>query len=133
MYAFVMPTPQPHRKKVKHHHEAGHFHELTFSCYRRKPLLTNDRWREMLARSVDVACETEGVQLIAFVFMPEHVHLLVLPVNAKSNVSRLLARIKQPFSRRIKEILQSHNSSLLNSLAVRERPGKCTISQNFGR
>jgi putative transposase len=123
VYDFAMPTPQPHRKKVKHYHVAGHFHELTFSCYRRKPLLTNDKWREMLSRSVDAACDTEEFQLIAFVFMPEHVHLLVLPDDAKSNVSRLLAKIKQPFSKQIKEVLQSHKSRLLNSLTVRERPG----------
>ena len=29
-----------HRKTVRHFHEVGHLHELTFSCYRRLPLLT---------------------------------------------------------------------------------------------
>ena len=29
---------------MRHFHEAGHLHELTFSCYRRMPLLTNDSW-----------------------------------------------------------------------------------------
>jgi len=36
----------------------------------------------------------------------------------------LLARIKQPFSKAIKQILVEHRSHLLNSLTVRERPGK---------
>lgn len=31
-----------HRKTIKQFHEPGHLHELTFSCYRRLPLLTND-------------------------------------------------------------------------------------------
>ena len=44
-----------HRKSVRHFHEAGHLHELTFSCYRRMPLLTNDSWRERLARCVEAA------------------------------------------------------------------------------
>lgn len=56
--------------------------------------------------------------------MPEHVHLLVLPTDSESNVSRLLARIKQPFSKAIKQILVEHRSTLLTSLTVRERPGK---------
>jgi putative transposase len=70
---------------MKHLHVAGHFHELTFSCYRRKPLLTNDVWREQLARRIDTASEEEGFVLHAFVLMPEHVHLLVLPTNSESN------------------------------------------------
>ena len=50
-----MSQPTPHRKRVKHYHEPGDFHELTFSCYRRMRLLTNDPWREYLARSIDDA------------------------------------------------------------------------------
>ena len=49
-----MPV-KPHRKLVKLYHEPGDFHELTFSCYRRLPLLTNDVWRERLARCIDEA------------------------------------------------------------------------------
>ena len=64
-----------HRKTVRHFHETGHLHELTFSCYRRMPLLTNDVWREKLARCVEAAGKEWMVQLVGFVFMPEHVHL----------------------------------------------------------
>ena len=119
-----MGTQPPHRKRIKHFHVAGHFHELTFSCYRRKPLLTNDAWRERLARCIDAAFAEERFVLNAFVFMPEHVHLLVLPSNEDSNVSRLLARIKQPLSKAIKQILIEHESNLLKHLTIRERPGK---------
>ena len=67
----------PHRKRIRHIEGLGHLHELTFSCYRRKPLLTNDPWRRILARSINDACNDEGFGLVAFVFMPEHVHLPV--------------------------------------------------------
>jgi len=40
----------PHRKRVRHFDDAGHFHELTFSCYRRLPLLTDDEWWGELSR-----------------------------------------------------------------------------------
>ena len=59
-----------HRKRIKHHHEPGDLHELTFSCYRRMPLLTNDDWRYRLARSLDAALVRWQFQLVAFVFMP---------------------------------------------------------------
>ena len=69
------------------------------------PLLTNDVWRGILAESLQAACTTEGFGLVAFVFMPEHVHLLAVPLAPTSNVSRLLARAKQPASKQIKQLL----------------------------
>ena len=113
-----------HRKLVRHVHEPGHLHELTFSCYRRLPLLTNDAWRERLARSLDEANREARVELVGFVFMPEHVHLLVHLADPSQALGRYLARIKQPFSAQIKEILVRNRSSLLRRLTVRERPGK---------
>ena len=68
-----------HRKTVRRFHEPGDCHELTFSCFRRMPLLTNDDWRGMLAESLDRAMVGQSCRLIAYVFMPEHVHLLVQP------------------------------------------------------
>ena len=62
--------------------------------------------------------------MVAFVFMPEHVHLLVVPLTPTSNVSRLLARTKQPASKQIKQLLVEANSKLVETLTVRERPGK---------
>ncbi len=57
-----------HRKTVRHFHEAGHLHELTFSCDRRMPLLTNDTWREKLARCLEAAGEETAMELVGFVF-----------------------------------------------------------------
>ncbi len=37
-----MGHSSPHRKRVRHFDEPGHVHELTFSCYERRPLLVDD-------------------------------------------------------------------------------------------
>jgi putative transposase len=114
----------PYRKTVRHFHEVGHLHELTFSCYRRMPLLTNETWWEKLARCVEAAGIEAAIELVGFVFMPEHVHLLVYPTAPNPSIGRYLARIKQPFSKQIKEIMTGQGSRLLSRLIVRERPGK---------
>jgi putative transposase len=119
-----MSASHPHRKLVKHYHEPGDLHELTFSCYKRQPLLTNDKWREELARSMDAAGEEYEMRLAAFVFMPEHVHLLVVPTGNEPAIDRYLARIKQPFSKWVKQRLLDMKSPLINQLTVRERQGK---------
>lgn len=113
-----------HRKKVRHHHEPGHLHEFTFSCYQRRALLTDDSWREKLSRTLDEAGRIEQFDLVAFVFMPEHIHLLVNPRLVEPEFGRYLARIKQPFSKQIKEVLVRSSSPLLEPLTVWERPGK---------
>jgi putative transposase len=141
---------EPRRKRVKHYHEPGDLHELTFSCYARSQLLVRDDWRQLFCQGIDKATSTHGFALVAFVLMPEHVHLLVYPrsqtaeaLAAQSRrqwhpvasdvgsskqilkrLSRLLVDIKQPFSGRVKRILLKENSPLLSQLTVLERPGK---------
>ena len=113
-----------HRKQIRHFHEPGDLHELTFSCHSRMPLLTNDAWREMLCRSIDTAIDRWQFRLVAFVLMPEHVHLLVYPTETPIKIDRLLSAIKQPYSVRIKRLLEAARSPLLERLTVQERPGK---------
>lgn len=61
------PMATKHRKKIRHFEESRHLHELTFSCYQRRPLLTNDLWRGIFASNLGSACIAEDFLLIAFV------------------------------------------------------------------
>ncbi|MCH7688778.1 MAG: transposase [Planctomycetes bacterium] len=112
-----------HRKKVKHYDKPGHCHELTFSCYRRLPLLTNIPWRTLFCQAIDRAIERHRYWLYAFVLMPKHVHLLVQPTPDGSPVSSLLKANKRPFSYQIKQQLIESKSPLLKKLTIRQRPG----------
>lgn len=118
-----MPQARRKHKRVKHYHEPGDFHELIFSCYRGMPLLTNDRWRSMLARVIDRAMNRWEFRLAGFVLMPEHVHLLVFPLADTPRIDALLKAVKQPVAFRIGRQLQQAGSPLLERLTVRERPG----------
>jgi len=122
-----MKAGRVYRKRIKHYEEPGHLRELTFCCYHRLPLLTNDTWREMLSRAIDAASERHRWRLTAFVFMPEHVHLLFFLLPGASKVSHLLNSIKRPYSYRIKQILVANHSPLLERLTVHQRPGITTF------
>jgi putative transposase len=119
-----MPTMPPHRKKLRRFETIRQLHELTFSSYRRESLLTTEPRLKALSSSLQQACEAEGFDLAAFVFMPDHVHLLVWPRDADSRIARLLARTKQPASKAIKDMLLREQSPLIDRLTVQERPGK---------
>ncbi|MFO0957626.1 MAG: hypothetical protein U0800_09205 [Isosphaeraceae bacterium] len=55
--------------------------------------------------------------------MPEHVHLLVLPMAADFDVPRYLKAVKQPFAFRVKQALAEQGDPILERHTVWERPG----------
>ncbi|UCE61744.1 MAG: transposase [Phycisphaerales bacterium] len=122
-----MTNPTLHRKLVRHYDEPGHAHELTWSCYQRQPLLIEGRRCALLSQCIDRAVPGRGFELIAFVYMPEHVHLIVWPVEPAATVAKLLFAIKRPFSFRVKSMIAEANSELARQLTIRERPGKETF------
>ena len=79
------------------------------------PLLTNDIWRTELSRCIDQANQTHQFELAAFVYMPEHLHLLVFPLTAQPNIGTYLAAIKQPLSSFAHNCLEESGSPLLAS------------------
>jgi putative transposase len=112
------------RKRIKHYYEPGDLHELTFSCYSRLPLLDDDKARTLLCQSIDRAIGHHAFGLVAFVLMPEHVHLLVSTLAANPEIDALLFAIKRPFSYRMKQHYELIGSRWQTRLVVRERPGK---------
>jgi len=107
-------------KTIQHYHEPGDLHEFTFSCFRRQNLLTNDAWRRYLAQAIDEAGREYGFHLVAFVFMPNHVHLLTWPVEEQPRIADYLKWIKRSSSASIKNDLSKAKSSLLRRLTVQE-------------
>jgi len=81
-------------KTCRRYNTPGDAHELTFSCYRHQPLLLEDRTRLWLAESISIARERHKFDLWAWVFMPTHVHLLILPTIKEYSISDILQAIK---------------------------------------
>ena len=88
-----------HRRKLKRIDLPRHGRYLTFSCYRRMPLLNNDRIKDAFVDHLAFVRKQMDFQLLAWVVMPEHVHLLVLP--GKASVTAILRRLKAPFAKQI--------------------------------
>ena len=91
--------PRP-RKTCKRYDTPGDVHELTFSCYKRRPFLSKDRTCHYLAQAIAMARTKHQFHLWAYVFMPEHVHLLIWPVLSEYSISTILKTIKQSVSRK---------------------------------
>jgi len=57
--------------------QAGTFHFLTFSCYRRRPYLRSAAARDVFEESLECMRRRYAFVVVGYVVMPEHVHLLV--------------------------------------------------------
>ena len=90
-----------------------HAHALTFSCYRRSPLLDSELAREFTAAAIERAREKHRFHLWAYVLMPEHMHILILPLNEHYSISDILKSIKQSVSRKVIGDLKKHNTGAL--------------------
>jgi putative transposase len=112
------------RKRLKRFHTPGDVHELTFSSYGGRPLLSDNAICKLLCQSIDRAMSRHRHRLVAFVLMPEHVHLLILPTSIECDIAALLFAIKRPFSHRVKQYYERTDSCLRSELTVREREGK---------
>ena len=55
----------------------GHLHFITCSCYRRLPLLASALARNRFVRVLGEMRAKFGFELVGYVVMPEHVHLLI--------------------------------------------------------
>jgi putative transposase len=117
-----------HRKRLKRHDVTGHARELTFSTFERRPLLADPIYARTALEAIARACVRHACPPLAFVVMPEHVHLLVMPERRTPEepppIPALLAAIKRPSSYRIKTRLAEVDPALLDDLTIREHPAK---------
>lgn len=85
-------------KDLKRHHGRGDLHFLTFSCYRRLPLLDTMQARNLFVQALGKIRERYKFLLVGYVVMPNHVHLLISETS-KATPSVVLKVLKQRVSR----------------------------------
>lgn len=93
---------------------AGQGRFLTFSCYRRLRLLGDARTRDAFAAHLELQRVRLGFRVIAWVAMPEHVHLIVLP--REGAIGPVLRGIKQGFGRTMIERWRSRDAGVLGRM-----------------
>ena len=91
----------PYRKRLRRREERCHWRYLTFSCHRRLQLLGNRAIRDLLVQSIANARETCGFKLLAWVIMPEHIHMIIVSTRDEWPIPRILVAIKQPVAQTV--------------------------------
>ncbi|MEZ5944243.1 MAG: transposase [Planctomycetaceae bacterium] len=102
-----------HRQNIN---EAGHAHELTWSCYQGYPFLGRERCCLWLVDAIQQARETFDFDIWAWVFMPNHVHIIVHPRRKSYDIATIRQRIKEPVARQALRWLRENESDWLPRL-----------------
>jgi putative transposase len=88
------------RGNLRRYYGAGDLHFITFSCYRRQPLLGTPRRRDLFLTVFEQVRRRYQFVVVGYVVMPEHVHLLISEPQAKYP-STVVQALKLGFARRI--------------------------------
>lgn len=112
-----------HRKTRKIDNIAGDAHFLTFSCFRRLPLFSKGRTCQWMVEALRLCRERNRFDLWAWVIMPEHVHLVLLP-HRDVRIASILTTMKQSVSRRAINWLRQNSPEYLDRLHDVQPNGK---------
>ena len=107
--------PRRHRRAFN---DAGHTHELTFSCYHQFPFLKADRTCQWFSDALQSAREQLDFDLWAYVLMPEHVHLIIRPRQRVYEIAEILQAIKEPVARQAIDWIERHSPDWIPRLSV---------------
>jgi putative transposase len=87
---------------LRRYYHKGHLHFVTFSCYRRLPLLKMARARDIFVKELGKVRDEMGFHLLGYVVMPEHVHLL-MSEPPKGTPSTVLHKLKLRVARKLRK------------------------------
>ena len=100
-----------HVKPVRYQHQRC-LHFITFSCYRRMPLLDTSAAKETFERTLERVRVWYACYIAGYVVMPEHVHLLISEPE-HSRLSVVIQMLKQLTSQKL------HDPRLLRFWQIR--------------
>ena len=86
-------------KGLVRYQKCGTFHFLTFSCYRRLPLLGSASAYAVFEQELELVRQRFEFVVAGYVLMPEHVHLLVSEPRSASLATALQVLIQLTSSR----------------------------------
>jgi putative transposase len=105
------------RNPLRRYYGQGDLHFVTFSCYRRRPLLGTPRARDYFVTILNELRSRCGFRLVGYVVMPEHVHLLISEPRI-GDPSKVLQVLKQKVSSALRTPLDKSPGGQVSSDVV---------------
>lgn len=84
--------------RLKHYDNLGTVRFVTLCCYHFRPHFIDDSAAHLFIKHLDAARKKYGFRLLAYVIMPEHVHLVLLPPD-DMKLGMVIREIKSKMAR----------------------------------
>jgi putative transposase len=84
--------------RLKHYDNLGTVRFVTLCCYHFRPHFIDDSAASLFIKHLDAARRKHGFRLFAYVIMPEHVHLVLLPAD-DMKLGMVIREIKSKMAR----------------------------------
>ena len=103
----------------KQHHITDSTWFITFTCYNWIPLFEITQSYDLVYKWLKLADVKYQIKTLAFVIMPNHVHLLLYLTDDKVNLNKIISNAKRFMAYEIIDRLNvQENHALLNTLAL---------------
>ena len=112
--------------KYKSYHVPGHLYFVTTTVVGRKKILSRPTIARIILESLDFLRRDGRIKLFSYVIMPDHLHLIVLPLEYRGRnqtISDLMRDFKKFTSKRIIEKLKEEKREVLLSFFSRRAKG----------
>ena len=99
---------------------------ITITCLEWKPLLEQDRFKEIIVASMSFLTKANRVSIYAFVIMPNHLHLIwqIMGDHKREDVQRDFLKFT---SQQILKVLRNERSAIQDELLVHAKDRKRQI------
>jgi putative transposase len=118
----------PSHMKLKHYDDDGRYRFITFAAHDRVPIFTNPRLCAICIDWIEHICDCCAVEILAYVIMPEHVHIVLLPPPGVP-VGQLIGEIKKNIARDVHAALPLDSPVLGRLVAIRNGREKFALWQ----
>ncbi|WP_350344092.1 transposase [Proteinivorax tanatarense] len=84
---------------LKHYYQGHHYYFITTITKNRTPIFEDTIACELFLNILTYHKFNCNYNIIAFVIMPDHAHIVIQPTNEENNISLIMKKIKGSFSR----------------------------------
>jgi putative transposase len=113
-----------YRKRCKRFDKEGQAHCLTFSCFKRQPFFVNPVFCGQVLDALQLGRSKGQYELLGYVIMPEHVHIVLLP-GPGNQISQILSTVKQSVSKKALLHVKQCSPAMLECMKDLRPNGDC--------
>jgi len=103
--------------RLKHYDHDGCARFITFCTHKRLPILEDFAFRNLTQRVLMEICRAQAVEILAYVIMPDHIHMVVVP-PVSLMIGSFIGEFKRQTAKSILGTMRSAQSPVLPSLGV---------------